>query len=174
MIIWYGENRYFNNLFFNRSPKEPEAPKWTPQDEAARKIQTGIRGFLSRKKLEKLKKEKQDYNDLMDKLEKEVTRFTQWVILSFRLLYLKVVHGRTRWLIINALRHDCILSHQHLVLRQIRVSCKRLYINWLVLVLGLSLITDCTQCTKADSRSPCDNDDIHISNRIVKREPAFY
>ena len=50
----------------------PPAKKWTPQDEAARKIQRHIRRFLAQRKLIKLKKEKQDYDDLMDRLEKEV------------------------------------------------------------------------------------------------------
>ena len=56
-----------------QEPPKPEVPKWTPQDEAARKIQITIRGFLARRRLEKLKKEKEEYLALMDKLEKEVS-----------------------------------------------------------------------------------------------------
>ncbi|XP_012942165.1 IQ motif and ankyrin repeat domain-containing protein 1 isoform X2 [Aplysia californica] len=52
-------------------PAEPKKKAWTPQDEAARKIQTKARQFLAKKEIEKKKKEKQDYEDLMDKLEKE-------------------------------------------------------------------------------------------------------
>ena len=53
-----------------KSPK-PAEKKWTPQDEAAKKIQTHFRGFRARKKLEAKKKEKEDYEALMEKLEKE-------------------------------------------------------------------------------------------------------
>ena len=55
-----------------KKPDKPAAKKWTPQDEAARKIQTKIRQFLAKCKLLKLKKEKKDYEELMDRLEKEV------------------------------------------------------------------------------------------------------
>jgi len=48
--------------------------KWTKEDDAARKIQTIIRGYLGRKALERAKKEKQEYEDLMDKLEREVRK----------------------------------------------------------------------------------------------------
>ena len=46
--------------------------KWGPQDDAARKIQARVRGFLARRLLQRKKKEKLDYEDLMEKLEKEV------------------------------------------------------------------------------------------------------
>lgn len=59
------------------APKEesakPAVKKWTKEDEAAKKIQTSIRGFLGRRKLLHLRKEKQDYDDLMDKLERDVS-----------------------------------------------------------------------------------------------------
>lgn len=51
---------------------EEKKLQWTAADEAARKIQTAARGFLTRKKLKKLKKEKEEYEKLMDELEKEV------------------------------------------------------------------------------------------------------
>ena len=50
----------------------PKAPVWTPQDEAAKKIQTKARQFLAKKALERKKKEKQEYEELMNKLEHEV------------------------------------------------------------------------------------------------------
>ena len=51
---------------------KPAEKKWTPQDDAARKIQVQFRGYLAKKALEKKKKEKEEYEILMDKLEKEV------------------------------------------------------------------------------------------------------
>ena len=47
-------------------------PAWTPEDEAARKIQTAARGYIARKELKKRRNEKEEYEALMDKLEKEV------------------------------------------------------------------------------------------------------
>ncbi|CAH1774100.1 unnamed protein product [Owenia fusiformis] len=55
----------------NKKADKPKEKVWTKDDEAARKIQTGARGYLARKKLKALKKEKADYDELMDKLEKE-------------------------------------------------------------------------------------------------------
>ena len=52
---------------------KPKEKQWTPQDEAARKIQTQIRKFLAKRKLEKKKQQKKDYEELMDKLEQEVS-----------------------------------------------------------------------------------------------------
>lgn len=52
-------------------PAKPKERVWTAKDDAARKIQTKVRQFLAKKKLEKKKKEKQDYEELMDKIEKE-------------------------------------------------------------------------------------------------------
>lgn len=57
-----------------KAPAAQEKPKekvWTPQDEAARKIQCTFRQYRAKKALEKKKKEKEDYDELMDKLEKE-------------------------------------------------------------------------------------------------------
>lgn len=45
--------------------------KWTPEDEAARKIQTMARGFLARKRLQTEKEKKKAYEEEMDRLEKE-------------------------------------------------------------------------------------------------------
>lgn len=53
-------------------PAKPAEKKWTPQDDAARKIQTCYRGHLARKARQKKIKEKEEYEILMDKLEKEV------------------------------------------------------------------------------------------------------
>ena len=53
-------------------PKKEEKKKWTPEDEAARKIQTMVRGKLARNKLEGEKKKKKEYEEEMDRLEKEV------------------------------------------------------------------------------------------------------
>ncbi len=52
--------------------KKPEK-KWSKEDDAARMIQTQIRGYLARKKLQMKKKDKQNYEELMEKLEKEVS-----------------------------------------------------------------------------------------------------
>lgn len=52
---------------------KPVEKKWTEEDEAAKKIQTTIRGFLGRRKLLHLKNKKQEYEDLMDKLERDVS-----------------------------------------------------------------------------------------------------
>lgn len=52
--------------------QKPAVKKWTKEDDAARKIQTVARGFLSRRTLQKMRKEKEDYEALMDKLEQEV------------------------------------------------------------------------------------------------------
>lgn len=49
-----------------------EEKKWTPKDDAARKIQSNYRGFMARKLLKKKQQEKIEYQNLMDKLEKEV------------------------------------------------------------------------------------------------------
>ena len=61
-----------------KKEEKPPAKKWTPQDEAARKIQTKIRQFLAKAALRKLKKARQDYEDLMERLEKEVSWQTFW------------------------------------------------------------------------------------------------
>lgn len=55
-----------------KTTEKPPVKKWTEQDEAAKKIQKLVRGFLGRVTFTKMKKEKQEYEDLMDKLEREV------------------------------------------------------------------------------------------------------
>ena len=54
--------------------------KWTPQDDAATRIQIGMRGYLARKHLAQLKKEKEDYDKLMDELEKEVCPLYSYIV----------------------------------------------------------------------------------------------
>ena len=56
----------------NAAPK-PVAKKWTKEDDAARKIQTLVRGFLGRCTLKRLRKEKEEYEEKMEQLEKEVS-----------------------------------------------------------------------------------------------------
>ena len=64
-----------------KKDEKPPAKKWTPQDDAARKIQTKVRQFLAKAALRKLKKEKEDYHELMERLEKEVSIWPYLIIL---------------------------------------------------------------------------------------------
>jgi len=54
--------------------KEASKPvrEWTPKDDAAKKIQTMVRGFLARRRLQRERKRKEEYEQQMEQLEKEV------------------------------------------------------------------------------------------------------
>lgn len=81
--IFQGSKKPASNAKVTSNPgkavEKPPVKKWTEQDEAAKKIQTVVRGFLGRRALKKLKQEKEDYEDLMDKLEREVDKLKREV-----------------------------------------------------------------------------------------------
>jgi len=79
-VCTVSQKLYLACLFFlpAKSPtKKHSKMKATPQKKskeelAAIKIQSLVRKYLAKKKLEKIKKEKHDYEELIEKLQKEV------------------------------------------------------------------------------------------------------
>ncbi len=60
-------------------PAESQAAAvWTPEDTAATKIQSLVRGRIARAELQRRKQEKEEYEALMNKLEQEVRKLNDF------------------------------------------------------------------------------------------------
>ena len=70
----------------SKAAPTPVAKKWTKEDDAARKIQTLVRGFLGRCTLKRLRKEKEEYEEKMEQLEKEVSTYYRKMLLLLHIM----------------------------------------------------------------------------------------